>query len=50
MDLLGMEEEDLVSFVLQFIREKKGPNELVSELEGVSTLSFQECILLNYHC
>ncbi|KAI8344937.1 hypothetical protein BD560DRAFT_450608 [Blakeslea trispora] len=34
MDLLGMEEEDLVNFVLQFIREKKGPNELVSELEG----------------
>ncbi|KAI8081860.1 uncharacterized protein B0P05DRAFT_636759 [Gilbertella persicaria] len=34
MDLLGMEEEDLVNYVLQFIREKKGPNELVSELEG----------------
>ncbi|CAO3673690.1 unnamed protein product [Rhizopus stolonifer] len=33
-ELLGMEEEDLVNFVLKFIREKKGPNELVSELEG----------------
>lgn len=30
-----MEEEDLVNFVLKFIREKKGPDELVSELEGV---------------
>ncbi|KAG1113774.1 hypothetical protein G6F42_014371 [Rhizopus arrhizus] len=34
VDLLGMEEDDLVKFVLQFIREKKGPDELVSELEG----------------
>ncbi|KAG1380752.1 hypothetical protein G6F60_004353 [Rhizopus arrhizus] len=33
-ELLGMEEEDLVNFVLKFIREKKGPDELVSELEG----------------
>ncbi|KAI9267867.1 hypothetical protein BY458DRAFT_437048 [Sporodiniella umbellata] len=33
-ELLGMEEEDLVNFVLQFIREKKGANELVTELEG----------------
>ncbi|KAI8640222.1 hypothetical protein BD408DRAFT_445340 [Parasitella parasitica] len=34
VDLLGMEEDDLVKFVLQFIRERKGPDELVSELEG----------------
>ncbi|KAI8975328.1 hypothetical protein BDF20DRAFT_906703 [Mycotypha africana] len=34
VDLLGMEEEDLVSFVLQFMKEKKGPHELVAELEG----------------
>ncbi|CEG67300.1 hypothetical protein RMATCC62417_03750 [Rhizopus microsporus] len=33
-EILGMEEEDLVNFVLKFIREKKGPDELVSELEG----------------
>jgi hypothetical protein len=35
VDLLGMEEDDLVKYVLQFIRERKGPDELVSELEGV---------------
>ncbi|KAI9339135.1 hypothetical protein BD770DRAFT_448242 [Pilaira anomala] len=34
VDLLGMEEEDLVTFVLDFIRKRKGPDELVSELEG----------------
>ncbi|CEP15990.1 hypothetical protein [Parasitella parasitica] len=34
VDLLGMEEDDLVKFVLQFIRERKGPDELVTELEG----------------
>lgn len=36
VDLLGMEEEDLVTFVLDFIRKRKGPDELVTELEGVS--------------
>ncbi|KAI8997121.1 hypothetical protein BDB01DRAFT_769898 [Pilobolus umbonatus] len=34
VDLLGMEEDNLVNFVLNFIRERKGPNELVQELEG----------------
>ncbi|KAI8088198.1 hypothetical protein BDF21DRAFT_334381 [Thamnidium elegans] len=34
VDLLGMEEEDLVTFVLDFIRKRKGPDELVTELEG----------------
>lgn len=38
VDLLGMEEEDLVTFVLDFIRKRKGPDELVSELEGVRNL------------
>jgi hypothetical protein len=33
-----MEEDDLVKFVLQFIRDKKGPDELVTELEGVKDL------------
>lgn len=34
VDLLGMEEDDLVNFVLDFIRKRKGPDELVTELEG----------------
>lgn len=41
VELLGMEEDDLVNFVLDFIRKRKGPDELVSELEGVSYL---DCI------
>lgn len=36
VELLGMEEDDLVNFVLEFIKKRKGPDELVTELEGVS--------------
>lgn len=36
VELLGMEEDDLVNFVLDFIKKRKGPDELVTELEGVS--------------
>ncbi|KAI9475800.1 MAG: hypothetical protein EXX96DRAFT_506462 [Benjaminiella poitrasii] len=34
VDLLGMEEEDLVNYVLQLVKDRKEPDELVSELEG----------------
>ncbi|KAI7905850.1 uncharacterized protein BX663DRAFT_483534 [Cokeromyces recurvatus] len=34
VDLLGMEEEDLVNYVLQLVKDRKTPDELVSELEG----------------
>ena len=35
VESLGVQEDDLIDFILQHVREHKGPQELVSELELV---------------
>lgn len=36
VEVVGMEEDDLVNFILDFIRKHKGPDALVTELEVVN--------------
>jgi hypothetical protein len=36
VEVVGMEEDDLVNFILDFIRKHKGPDALVGELEVVN--------------
>jgi hypothetical protein len=43
VEVVGMEEDDLVNFILDFIRKHKGPDALVTELEVVKILLLNQC-------
>lgn len=43
VELLGVPEEDLTKYVVDHIRQRKPPQDLVSELRGVSAFFFDVC-------
>lgn len=45
---LGEVDEDLGDFVIEHIREKKGPDELVKGLEPVSSAILKRTLLANF--